>query len=91
MPDQDKAREQFEAEAHARGWSVGKYPNGLYCDDRAYFGWMAWQAATAAASQDREELVRELEDIRDWAVTERAPLRAQEIRSIDALITKHRS
>jgi hypothetical protein len=47
------------------------------------------RAVLQSASASRAELLDELRDVLDWAVTERAPLRAQEMASIRALIAKH--
>jgi hypothetical protein len=69
MPDQDKAREQFEAwyepdevdRAFVRRMRDGAdYRYGLV---HLLGSWQGWQAATAAASQDREELVEALQNI----------------------------
>jgi hypothetical protein len=89
---QDKAREQFEAWAKDQDLPVATVTPSSKTYDKfeTYIAWGAWQAATAAASQDREELVRELEDIR-YELLRHGLVREQEIRSIDALIAKHRS
>jgi hypothetical protein len=50
-------------------------------------------AADIASEADAliADLVSELKDIRDWAKIGKAPLREQEIKSIEALLSKARS
>jgi acyl-CoA-binding protein len=73
---QDKAREQFEAWANLQGVSVKRVSereNALYTDYATYLAWQAWMqlhAATAAASQDREELVEALSLVTDLSSQE---------------------
>jgi hypothetical protein len=107
MPDQDKAREQFEAwfepdESNRRSTTHLRRGDG-YAPGCWYLNgcWNGWQAATAAASQDREELVEALTTLSysvdrlghgHYSLESREGFDAQLfLDQVRALIAKHRS
>lgn len=57
-------------------------------DNSPFFPTREESQANARLIAAAPELLAELRDILDWAVTEKAPLRAQEIASIRAVIAK---